>query len=31
MCGSQMEDHDYNSNHAPVDAWFYNRDQYINR
>lgn len=29
MCGSKIEDHGYGDGHGPVDAWYYNRDQYV--
>jgi hypothetical protein len=31
MCGSKCEDHGYDDGHSPVDAWYYNRDQYVYR
>lgn len=29
MCGDKIENHGYGSGHSPVDAWHYNRDQYV--
>lgn len=29
MCGDKMENHGYESGHAPVDMWYYYRDQFV--
>jgi hypothetical protein len=31
MCGSKVEDHGYWDGHGPVDAWYYNRDEFVYR
>ncbi len=31
MCGDKIEEHGFGSGHAPVDAWYYYREQFVHR